>query len=631
MAKLICPECGVRFALPVNGKNAITCPKCRSKFSPVGPSESDAAAPAVAPEAPKPSPTQEQGEAFLKPCPVCGGGEVVSQPGGDAVRFACTRCTSVLEETTFGYTYVAIDPAYQEEKGDLLNDTLTQDDLDLLVQEAGGTMDSERTDFVGGQPVRIERVAEVLGGSAGAKTPAAQPEGEPAGRVAAEEPRSASAPPPAAKTPVKKAAPAPAEPDMFDEILAAEAGGGPAQPPGAKQDAPGAKGKVLMWQVDEEPAPAPAPQKPAPAKAKPKAKPKVKRRAKPAARRAAAGESDPALATVPTRIPTPAPEPPSSDELPTAPEPPSSAELPAVAAPAAKPRPPAPAPAPAPAVAADTALANAGLSVANVVQMLAIMLAALCVLRTAQGVYEALSANNSLTVEAVAGGCRNWASDLTAEAKGRGPFGRVLSASRQLVGRNRETYQRFGLFVIVLMLAGRLAVCARVWDYLYRLSPTRAERTVSGTTSSLYLLLVYAATVYGVGLAAGDKVPSAGPLMLTATLVVSALWLLQAHSQTPKVERKQLASLPVWCMSNLLFAALICIAARGFSLWGWRLLDHYQPVESAILLLWVNGLVNFQLGSTNLGRAGTGEEGNRLPATVTGVLVGIIAAAGFYS
>lgn len=622
MAKLICPECGVRFALPVNGKNAITCPKCRSKFSPVGPSESDAAAPAVAPEAPKPSPTQEQGEAFLKPCPVCGGGEVVSQPGGDAVRFACTRCTSVLEETTFGYTYVAVDPAYQEDKGDLLHDTLTRDDLDLLVQEAGGMMDSERTDFVGGQPVRMERVAEVLGEPAAAKTPASsgetaepakpagQPQAEPAG-----EPRPDPAPTPAAKTPVKKAAPAPAETDMLDDILAAEAAGGPAQPPGAKQEAPGGKDKVLMWQVDEEPAPAPAPQKPAKAKGKATAK----RRSKRTARRAPAGESDPALATVPSRIPTPAPQPPSS------------AELPAVAAPAAKARPPAPAPAPAAPVAADTALASAGLSVANVVQMLAIVLAALCVLRTAQAVHESLSASNSLTIEAVAGGCKNWASDLTAEAKSRGPFGRVLSASRQLVGRNRETYQRFGLFVIVLMLAGRLAVCARVWDYLYRLSPTRAERTVSGTTSSLYLLLVYAATVYGVGLAAGDKVPSAGPLMLTATLVVSALWLLQAHSQTPKVERKQLASLPVWCMSNLLFAALICIAARGFSLWGWRLLDHYQPVESAILLLWVNGLVNFQLGSTNLGRAGTGEEGNRLPATVTGVLVGIIAAAGFYS
>lgn len=155
MAKIRCPECASSFSVPIANKSSVVCPKCRASFSPTGPSESDqpAAKSAAAPT-----------KAFLSACPICEKGPVRRKGKGDAPQFACTSCSSVMKKTGEEYVYTSIDDAYSGEKGDLLEDPLTRDDLELLVEEAGGKMGNEADgeEAIEAGPIKLAGVAETV-------------------------------------------------------------------------------------------------------------------------------------------------------------------------------------------------------------------------------------------------------------------------------------------------------------------------------------------------------------------------------------------------------------------------------------------------------------------------------------
>ena len=273
--------------------------------------------------------------------------------------------------------------------------------------------------------------------------------------------------------------------------------------------------------------------------------------------------------------------------------------------------------------------ASERLSAPNIVKLIVIILAAFCVLCAAQGLHASLAPKDGLSVAAISAGVDNWMRDLGSAPPDKSLLGKLVGATQELVNRNRDAYGRLALFLIVLVLAGRLTVAGRILDYVYTSSPSRDERTQRDTLLNMHLLFLYGAAIYGVALTAGAQKLTAGPLMLICVLAISALWMYHTRSQVPKMERKQLASLPIWALSNILFAVLIYAGAKGIE-WGhWRLLDHYRPVEAAVLVTWLNGLVNYQIATEGIG-APEGDH-RRWPLTLLGLVFTAMAAAAFYA
>lgn len=278
---------------------------------------------------------------------------------------------------------------------------------------------------------------------------------------------------------------------------------------------------------------------------------------------------------------------------------------------------------------AETPAAGVQLSPANVASILVIVLAAFCVLSAAHGLYAHVASEDGLSVAAISAGLSNWMRDLGSAPPDISLVGKLMGATRELVNRNRGAYERLALFLVVLVLATRLTVAGKILDYVYTLSPTRDERTQRDTLLNMHLLFLYGAAAYCVAATAGAQKLAAGPLVLMCVLAVSALWMYHTRSQVAKVERKQLASLPIWAVSNVLFAVLIYAGTRGLEVGHWRLLDHYQPIEVAVLAMWLNALANHQLATEGIGAPET--DHRRWPITLLGLVFTAIVAAAFYA
>ncbi len=654
MAKIVCPQCKTRFTIPLSGSSDVTCPKCRAEFDMAESAPPVAAAPAKPKKEEKPKPEAKpkaKVKAFLNACPVCTAGQVVAKKAGDDERFVCTHCSSVMEQTIYGYTYVQIDPQFKADKGDLLHESLTKDDLDFMVQAAGGKDNADSTDFAGTPAVAGDRVSAILGGSSDDE-PASSDESllDDILDDEADKPRKGKS-----LTASKKP-----KAGLLDDILDDEAGASAKAAPkpaeSRRSKTKKKRRKVLMWQVDEErlerrrrkrnlgsSAMLPRVRTKSRASASDagdssdSGEPEAKLFGVPldasdealavatapddtgsemeaaavgsSAQMAAAASSDEMPAAEGSSLELPAASAGSSDEAPAAAassaeslaaaSAESSGDLPqaepasAEAMPAVGPAPPAPAPA-----------------LAGVV-VLAVALAGICALRAAEGVFTKLGASGTLSK--LGAGYWAWQQDL-------GTSG-LVGATRAIVGRNRDAFDRFALLVVVAVLAWRLAVASRALDYLCRTSPTAGDRTRGSQAINTFLLLLFAGGTYALAVTCGASSLAAAPLLLVCSLVASVGWMMHVRALLPKIERRRLSSLSVWIMSNAACAIVVYLCAKGVQVGG----ASYNGVEAAAIALWLNATVNWQCASGTLGD----EEASarpRWPITAIALLASAIAA-----
>ncbi len=639
MAKIVCPQCTARFSLPLSGKKEVTCPKCRAKFSPLDPDAAPETAPPPRPS--KKTARKAAGEVFLSTCPICGAGKVIKDRDGDEERFVCTKCSSVMEQTIYGYSYIRIDPEFEDEKGDLLNEPITKDDLDLMVQEAGGSADADKTDFAGSPAVALDRVAEILGQTEDAEEKDVEEEEEEEDEEDEEEEPSKPEKKPrrkpaagsgsllddilAEETAPKKKKPAKAskraKAGLLDDILAEEKGA-PSKPSRAK---PKKRQKVLMWEIDEE--------RLRRRRRKRRAEASSSALARAAAEASDAGGSSAAETAAPLEASdealavatAPEAEAESSSELAAAVG--SSAQMAAAssdeAAAASSGEASAAAAAPANAsssAAAASVAAPTPIGLPAVAAMLAIALAALSAARAFDAFYSVLAERGALSAAAVKAAGAEWRQAASQQG--------AAAASRAWAAKRRDAADRALLFLIALILAVRLARGAAALDYVCRVSPASAGRSSAGAAVNAALLIAYAAGVYLTARECGSKTIAAAPALLLYTLLVSAVWMAHTRLLAPRAERKRMASLLVWMVSNLLFAGVVYLCIRGVDAGGWSLHQHYNAAEAAALAVWLNAVVNWQFAS---GRFDGEKGGARWPVTLVGLLLGAAAGMALYA
>lgn len=202
-------------------------------------------------EVPK-SPKSE--DLFLPACPVCAMGKVVKDTSDSKEdRYSCTKCSSVLSETIFGFVYTSVDEKQHSDVQGLKNQTFTKQQLVKLSVEASETGKSafrKKTDEPEGPAGVTARQQAVRRAMQKRATAAAEK------TKSQEAPKTAAADPRAAPAAAGEAAP-PEQPEpegsatAVDESvgkeLLRELRGDGADSAGDEDD-----GDDLWWEVDEE-------------------------------------------------------------------------------------------------------------------------------------------------------------------------------------------------------------------------------------------------------------------------------------------------------------------------------------------------------------------------------------------
>lgn len=135
--RITCNHCGKSYLVPMNysGETSgpFVCPGCQKKGlqgRPAAPQEPIAEAMPVDRPPVVNEPAADQSQVLLNVCPVCLSGKAMRRsPDPDEHEIICTNCSSVLEETIFGYGYKEIDPKFRHEVSKFPGKTFTLPEL----------------------------------------------------------------------------------------------------------------------------------------------------------------------------------------------------------------------------------------------------------------------------------------------------------------------------------------------------------------------------------------------------------------------------------------------------------------------------------------------------------------------